>query len=604
MITDTALITLILKRSINFYYLPMFIVQQSPFSPSDNYSDNYSGPVKLSSSASNSINGTNSDISSTSKLVKQESNKRHHHHQLSSADLIAGCGSSPSVIDDDPDQDDCDTGISVDVTLNHHHHHHAFHHNVHNSLSGQSSVHNSMSGQANSHHTSTTSSHETLSVIVQPQDDSHDPDDSSSQLLSPSGKITPNSTEMIDTSDFRALHEPTYQTLTSVNGQMSPPGFSPNSSYATLTPLQPLPPISTMSDKFSYGHSSNASGSFAVMPNNNMGIGLGMNVNSPYSYDKLPSMGMSPPHNYSSPTNTLGGITGNSVSLMSPHKQKEHLLKQKDHSVPFACVNVPFACTMDDAPLSPQSSYSQNGLHSPQKSMSPNGYDSPYGDHRDLLNSVGASANDRQTLQSHSPTLSPQSVSLHSPGASGSGGNGNRLASQDSMQLHRIASQDSMHSHRITSQDSMQLHRIASQYSMQQQQPSPTGSGGGSNGYNSRMNGGNGSTTADYGDTNADYGETAADYGDTVADKETGSNGKETSTDKETGANDSISSRRSITSKWNGGDLLTTVANQQQNNIPSAQQQHHQQQQQQNQQTQQQSHNGKSHFIFHIIIFL
>lgn len=98
--------------------------------------------------------------------------------------------------------------------------------------------------------------HEPLSVIVQPQDDSRD---SSSQLLSPSGKITPNSTEMIDTSDFRALHEPTYQTLTSVNGQMSPPGFSPNSSYATLTPLQPLPPISTMSDKFSYGHSSGIS---------------------------------------------------------------------------------------------------------------------------------------------------------------------------------------------------------------------------------------------------------------------------------------------------------------------------------------------------------
>lgn len=100
--------------------------------------------------------------------------------------------------------------------------------------------------------------HEALSVIVQPQDDSHD--DSSSQLLSPTGKITPNSAEMIDTSDFRALHEPTYQTLvTSVNGQMSPPGFSPNSSYATLTPLQPLPPISTMSDKFSYGHSSGIS---------------------------------------------------------------------------------------------------------------------------------------------------------------------------------------------------------------------------------------------------------------------------------------------------------------------------------------------------------
>lgn len=168
--------------------------------------------------------------------------------------------------------------------------------------------------------------HEALSVIVQPQDDSHD---SSSQLLSPSGKITPNSAEMIDTSDFRALHEPTYQTLTSVNGQMSPPGFSPNSSYATLTPLQPLPPISTMSDKFSYGHSS------GISQIQGQGISLCMGVNSPY-YDKLPNMGLSPPHNYStSPTNAHG-----------------------------------------------------NGLHSPQKSMSPHEYDSAYAaDHRDILSS-------------------------------------------------------------------------------------------------------------------------------------------------------------------------------------------------------------------------
>ncbi|KAJ6634467.1 One cut domain family member 2, partial [Pseudolycoriella hygida] len=206
--------------------------------------------------------------------------------------------------------------------------------------------------------------HDTLSVIVQPQDDSRD-----SQLMSP-GKLTPSS-ELIDTSEFRALHEPTYQTLTSVNGRMSPPGFSPNSSYATLTPLQPLPPISTMSDKFAYGHTSNVTGSFTVMQNNGMGISLGLNVNSPYSYDKLPTMGMSPPHNYSSPTNTLTGM----------------------------------GMSQQPSPLSPQSSYSQNGLHSPQKSMSPSGYESPY--HRDLIG--------RQTLQAPSPQLSPQSGSLHSP---------------------------------------------------------------------------------------------------------------------------------------------------------------------------------------------
>nr|CAD7423469.1 unnamed protein product [Timema monikensis] len=207
---------------------------------------------------------------------------------------------------------------------------------------------------------------EALSVIVQPQDDSHD-----SELLSP-GKLSPTSgisvsvASMIDATDFRTLQpEPTYQTLTSVNGRMSPPGFSPSSSYATLTPLQPLPPISTMSDKFAYGHASNVSGSFTVMQNNGLSnIGLSMGVNSPY-------MGMSPPHHYS-PNNGLGSII------------------PQQHS-----------------PLSPQSSYSQNGLHSPQKSMSPNSYDSPY-NQRELVG--------RATLVApHSPTLSPPSESLHSP---------------------------------------------------------------------------------------------------------------------------------------------------------------------------------------------
>jgi hypothetical protein len=168
-----------------------------------------------------------------------------------------------------------------------------------------------------------------LSVIVQPHDDSRD----SSQILSPGP-----GNEIIDASDFRAMNEPTYQTLTSVNGRMSPPGFSPNSSYATLTPLQPLPPISTMSDKFAYGHGHGEcewlSTVFHSIQHNlknklidSISPFAGLGVNSPYTYDKSPSMDISPPHSYS--------------------------------------------------PL-PQSIYSQNGLPSPQKSMSP-GYESPYG---------------------------------------------------------------------------------------------------------------------------------------------------------------------------------------------------------------------------------
>lgn len=199
-----------------------------------------------------------------------------------------------------------------------------------------------------------------LSVIVQPQEDSHD-----SELLSP-GKLSPTSvtvTNMIDTGDFRTLQpEPTYQTLTSVNGRMSPPGYSPSSSYATLTPLQPLPPISTMSDKFAYGHASNVTGSFTVMQNNCIPLGLGVNVNTAYT---MPNMGMTPPHNYSSPG---------------------------------------MGIQQQPSPISPQSVYSQNGLPSPQKSMSPPSYDSPYGNQRELVG---------RTLQS--PQLSPPSASLNSP---------------------------------------------------------------------------------------------------------------------------------------------------------------------------------------------
>lgn len=178
---------------------------------------------------------------------------------------------------------------------------------------------------------------ESLSVIVPPQD--VDVDSRDSELLSP-GKLSPTSgisvsvASMIDATDFRAMQpEPTYQTLTSVAERMSPPGFSPGSSYATLTPLQPLPPISTMSDKFVYGgHAgSGVTGSFAVMQNNGLGnISLGGMGGSPYAYDKLASMGMSPPHNYPSPG---GGL--------------------------------------QPSPLSPQSAYSQSALNSPHKSASP-----------------------------------------------------------------------------------------------------------------------------------------------------------------------------------------------------------------------------------------
>ncbi|XP_052131925.1 hepatocyte nuclear factor 6 [Frankliniella occidentalis] len=162
-----------------------------------------------------------------------------------------------------------------------------------------------------------------LSVIVpNPDDNSHDDD---SQFLSPNSQSPGSPGSMLD-------QEPTYQTLTSMN--LSPSRYSPtSSSYATLTPLQPLPPISTISaDKFtSYTHM----GSFTVL-------------GSPYGYDKMSSLSMSPPHHYeSSPGTDL-------VSIEIPHDDPGGM----------------------EAPLTPTSSYSQNGgLGSPHHSLSPTDYD-------------------------------------------------------------------------------------------------------------------------------------------------------------------------------------------------------------------------------------
>ncbi|XP_055945405.1 hepatocyte nuclear factor 6-like isoform X2 [Argiope bruennichi] len=175
---------------------------------------------------------------------------------------------------------------------------------------------------------------------------------------------------MLDASDFRALAEPTYQTL---NGRMSPPGFATAvqaNSYATLTPLQPLPPISTMSDKFShhYGHhhAGNVGGGFTLMQNN---LGMaGHMANSYHQYEKL---------------NSMAGMN------MNPHPSMSAMMTAANG------LGGP-----QQTGIVPSSPYSQNGLHSPpEKNMSPNGYES-YA-HRDLT---------RGLVSPQSPTVSPTSM--------------------------------------------------------------------------------------------------------------------------------------------------------------------------------------------------
>ena len=199
---------------------------------------------------------------------------------------------------------------------------------------------------------------------------------------------------MLDNNEFRTqLSEPTYQTL---NGRMSPPGYNTNNSYATLTPLQPLPPISTVSDKFSHGSTPAVSGSFALMQNN--GIGVGVDMNS-YRYDKLSGMGVNMNMNPSIGANPLGTMAGNGYAQQS---------------------------------LSPYAGYAQNGGHSPKpevchkQMMTPN---TPYESY-----SRGLMAQTSSRLHSPNPMMAStlNGLSAHSPNTSSLRDHQRGTAPQDS----------------------------------------------------------------------------------------------------------------------------------------------------------------------------
>ncbi|XP_052065468.1 one cut domain family member 2-like isoform X1 [Mytilus californianus] len=120
---------------------------------------------------------------------------------------------------------------------------------------------------------------------------------------------------MIDSTEYRSqMGEMTYQTL---NGRMSP-SYSPNS-YATLTPLQPLPPISTVSDKFNQIQTTCGNG-FTLM-NNGLGTVMDINAMNTYRYDpKMMSMNLSPASMASMGNTTMNMMTTNGYNqAMSPY---------------------------------------------------------------------------------------------------------------------------------------------------------------------------------------------------------------------------------------------------------------------------------------------
>ena len=144
---------------------------------------------------------------------------------------------------------------------------------------------------------------------------------------------------MIDTGEFRTqMGDVTYHTL---NGRLSPSYCVSPNNYATLTPLQPLPPISTVAEKFSsqVAESPNASASFTVVPqvqNINNGTVMDMTTYGQRYQDVKLSMGMnigptlgatamtmmSANINYQ-PTSVSYGYTQNGIAIIKSEQKIE-----------------------------------------------------------------------------------------------------------------------------------------------------------------------------------------------------------------------------------------------------------------------------------------
>lgn len=168
-----------------------------------------------------------------------------------------------------------------------------------------------------------------------------------------------NNSNMLDGGEYRAtMPEPTYQTLT--NGRMSPGLYNSNvSSYATLTTLQPLPPISSVTgEKYNSGQVSpqNVSGNFTFMQANPGVIGT-------------IGGGMVDMNNYNVNYNKMGTVSPVNINMGSP-------IGNGVTSMQMMCVSNGYASTMPIqqnntmATMSmtyPSVTYHQNGLHSPKQ---------------------------------------------------------------------------------------------------------------------------------------------------------------------------------------------------------------------------------------------
>ena len=183
---------------------------------------------------------------------------------------------------------------------------------------------------------------------------------------------------MIDSGDFRAqLPEPSMAQYQTLNGRMSP-GYNIASSYATLTPLQPLPPISSVTnEKFGHpGTPPNVTGGYSYM--NNPGS-VDMNAYMPYNKMNMGQgmgNGVGPVPMMGAVTNGYGPINHNTVSYQAYNQNGMHSPKQIDTKPVMSPNNVPYDPYRTNMPHMTMSvTPSTDRLHSPNSMIgtAPNG---------------------------------------------------------------------------------------------------------------------------------------------------------------------------------------------------------------------------------------
>ena len=184
---------------------------------------------------------------------------------------------------------------------------------------------------------------------------------------------------MIDSGDFRAqLPEPSMAQYQTLNGRISPGYSNTASSYATLTPLQPLPPISSVTnEKFGHGGTPpNVSGGYSFMQNPGS-----VDMNPYMAYNKMNSAnmvqnmgnGVAPVSMMGPVTNGYGPVNHNTVSYQAYNQNGMHSPKHMDTKPVISPNNAaydPYRTHMT-MPVTP----SVDRLHSPNSMIgtAPNG---------------------------------------------------------------------------------------------------------------------------------------------------------------------------------------------------------------------------------------